>query len=129
MLTLTLSPPWMRVAHRCEKIWCSKNLGDKGSARDAAGSCVAVETARVMVSHAYDLKRAVRFVLFAGEEVGCFGSTAYVNQHLEEFDSTSFMLNLDDASRGSRPGILLQGFLETIPFVKRLRKKWACICR
>jgi Iap family predicted aminopeptidase len=91
-----------------------------GAMDDAAGTCVVMEAARVMARHAKEMRRTVRFILFPGEEVGCFGSTAYVNQHLGEMDSTRFMLNLDGAGRGTRPGILLQGFPEAIPFFRQL---------
>lgn len=94
-----------------------------GAMDDAAGTCVAVEAARTMVKHFDELRRTVRFVLFPGEEVGCFGSTAYVNNHLEELDSTRFMLNLDGAGRGTRSGILLQGFPESIQFFKQLGRE------
>jgi len=94
-----------------------------GAMDDAAGTCVVIETARAMARHAKELRRTVRFILFPGEEVGCFGSTAYVNQHLEEMELTRFMLNLDGAGRGTRPGILLQGFPEAIPFFKQLGRE------
>jgi len=94
-----------------------------GAMDDAAGACVVMEAARVMARHAKELSRSIRFILFPGEEVGCFGSTAYVNQHLGEMDSTRFMLNLDGAGRGARPGILLQGFPEAIPFFKEVGRE------
>ncbi|MCJ7609054.1 M28 family metallopeptidase [Candidatus Bathyarchaeota archaeon] len=91
-----------------------------GAMDDAAGACVVMEAARAMAGYARNLRRTVRFITFPGEEVGCFGSTAYVNQHLKELKSTRFMLNLDGAGRGVRPGMLLQGFPEAMPFFKRL---------
>ena len=94
-----------------------------GAMDDAGGTSVAVEAARVLVKHADELQRTLRFILYPGEEVGCFGSTAYSKQHRKEMDSVRFMLNLDAAGRGNRPGILLQGFPESSIFFKQLGKE------
>ena len=91
-----------------------------GAMDDAAGACVVMEAARAMARHARNLRRTVRFIAFPGEEVGCFGSTAYVDRHLKELASTRFMLNLDGAGRGVRPGMLLQGFPDAISFFMRI---------
>ncbi|UCH03204.1 MAG: M28 family peptidase [Candidatus Bathyarchaeota archaeon] len=57
---------------------------------------------------------------FPGEETGCFGSAGYVLGHLDEIDKIKFMFNLDGAGRANKPGVMVQGWSDAIPFFKKL---------
>ena len=52
-----------------------------GAADNAAGSAVVMEAGRILASLGLRPRRAIRFVLWAGEEQGLLGSAAYVEKH------------------------------------------------
>ncbi|MDQ1280100.1 MAG: hypothetical protein QG670_1362 [Thermoproteota archaeon] len=93
-----------------------------GAMDNAAGVCVVLETARLLSIHKNAIKRTVRFIAFPGEETGCFGSAGYVMEHLKELDKIKFMFNLDGAGRAARPGIMVQGWPDAIPFFKNVSR-------
>jgi Zn-dependent M28 family amino/carboxypeptidase len=95
----------------------------QGAMDDAAGACVVIEAARAMAKYKDECSRTVKFIAFPLEEPGLFGSIAYVNAHKDEMKNIKFMLNLDGAGRAQRPGIMLQGFPELVPFFKNLGKE------
>jgi aminopeptidase YwaD len=75
----------------------------QGALDDGAGTIVALEAARVLAALPKEaIGRTIRIILFCGEEVGLFGSWAYMADHEDEADKIRFMLNLDGA--GSGPG-------------------------
>jgi carboxypeptidase Q len=53
-----------------------------GAADNAAGSAVVMEAARILKKMGVRPKRAIRFVLWTGEEQGLLGSLAYVEKYL-----------------------------------------------
>lgn len=53
-----------------------------GAADNGAGSAIVMEAARILAALNVAPKRTVRFALWAGEEQGLFGSSAYLSQHL-----------------------------------------------
>jgi Zn-dependent M28 family amino/carboxypeptidase len=53
-----------------------------GAADNGAGTAVVMEAARILASLGVQPKRSIRFALWAGEEQGLLGSSAYVEQHL-----------------------------------------------
>lgn len=53
-----------------------------GAADNAAGSAMIMEAARILSRLAIKPRRTIRFVLWAGEEEGILGSTAYVDTYL-----------------------------------------------
>ena len=53
-----------------------------GAADNGAGSVVVMEAARILRQLGVRPKRTIRFVLWAGEEQGLYGSANYVQQHL-----------------------------------------------
>jgi carboxypeptidase Q len=53
-----------------------------GAADNGAGSAVVMEAARILASIGMRPKRTIRFALWAGEEEGLLGSSAYVENHL-----------------------------------------------
>ncbi len=89
------------------------------SAKDnGAGVTVLVEALRALAPHAECLKRTVRFVGFAQEEMGLLGSNEYVERHSD--DCTVFMLNLDGAGRGDRTSLVLQGWPESVKYFQQM---------
>jgi len=81
-----------------------------GALDDATGAVCVMEVARVLSQEREHLKRPMRFLLFGSEEIGLFGSRAYVEQHPEEMDRIRFMLNFDAAGRAGRQGFILHGW-------------------
>ena len=86
-----------------------------GALDDATGAACVMEVARVLSAERKHLKRAMRFILFGSEEIGLFGSRAYVDQHLEDMERIRFMLNFDAAGRAGRQGFNLGGHTELEP--------------
>jgi Zn-dependent M28 family amino/carboxypeptidase len=81
-----------------------------GALDDATGAVCVMEVARVLSQEREHLKRPMRFLLFGSEEIGLFGSRAYVEQHPEELERIRFMLNFDAAGRAGRQGFILHGW-------------------
>src|SRR5205085_11399544 len=69
----------------------SWDLG-QGTTDNGTGSCVVLETARILAKSGAKPKRTIRFVLFTGEEEGLYGSKAYVAEHKDEMPKTSMAL-------------------------------------
>ncbi|UCH56673.1 MAG: M20/M25/M40 family metallo-hydrolase, partial [Candidatus Bathyarchaeota archaeon] len=78
-----------------------------GALDDATGAVCVMEVARVLCQEREHLKRPMRFILFGSEELGLFGSRAYVEQHPDEIEQIRFMLNFDAAGRAGRQGFNL----------------------
>jgi aminopeptidase YwaD len=87
-----------------------------GALDDATGAVCVMEVARILSREREHLKRPMRFLLFGSEEIGLFGSRAYVDQHPEEMERIRFMLNFDAAGRAGRQGFILHGWPELRPF-------------
>jgi len=85
----------------------SWDLG-QGTTDNGTGTCVVLETARLLAKSPVRPKRTIRFVLFTGEEQGLHGSKAYVTQHKDELPKTSAAI-VHDTGTGKITGIALQG--------------------
>jgi hypothetical protein len=86
-----------------------------GTMDNATGSCVVLETARVVAALAkqgYRPKRTIRFCLFTGEEQGLHGSRQYVKTHADEMDRTSLAL-VHDTGTGKVFGFGVHGQAKT----------------
>jgi hypothetical protein len=59
------------------------------------GVTPAMETARLLSVAGAKPKRSILFVLFAGEEFGLLGATAWVEQHKDKLDNISNLFNRD----------------------------------
>ncbi|MFO8059975.1 MAG: M20/M25/M40 family metallo-hydrolase, partial [Bacillota bacterium] len=88
----------------------------QSAADNGAGVTVVLEALRALAPHKEHLKRTIRFVGFAQEEMGLLGSEQYASTHADEH--TAFMLNLDGAGRGDEASLVLQGWPEAITFFK-----------
>jgi len=86
-----------------------------GALDDATGAVCVMEVARVLSGERESLGRPMRFILFGSEEIGLFGSRAYMDQHPEEMGRIRFMLNFDAAGRAGRQGFNLSGHPELEP--------------
>lgn len=77
-----------------------------GTTDNGTGSCVVLETARVLGKLAKEgvrPKRTIRFCLFTGEEQGLYGSKKYVEKHKDEMPKTSIAL-VHDTGTGKVTG-------------------------
>jgi len=80
----------------------------QGTTDNGTGSCIVLETARLLVRSGVKPKRTIRFVLFTGEEQGLHGSRQYVTRHKDEMAKTSVAL-VHDTGTGKVLGFGLQG--------------------
>lgn len=85
---------------------------------NATGVAVVLEAARALAPHRDLLRRTVRCVAFAQEEMGLHGAHDYATRHQRE--NIRFMLNLDGAGRSINAAFQLQGWPEGISWFKRL---------
>jgi hypothetical protein len=79
-----------------------------GTTDNGTGTCVVLETARLIAKCGVKPKRTIRFVLFTGEEEGLYGSKAYVTRHKDELAKISAAL-VHDTGTGKVTGFGLQG--------------------
>ena len=63
-----------------------------GSTDNGTGSMAVLEAARALAKLKLKPKRTIRFVLFAGEEQGLYGSEEYVKAHVNELEKISAVL-------------------------------------
>ena len=87
-----------------------------GALDDATGAVCVMEVARILSKEREHLRRPMKFLLFGSEEIGLFGSRAYVDRHPGEMDRIRFMLNFDAAGRAGRQGFCIHGWPGLEPF-------------
>ncbi len=90
----------------------------QGTTDNGTGSCIVLETARLLVRSGVKPKRTIRFVLFTGEEEGLHGSKQYVIRHKDEMAKTSVAL-VHDTGTGKVLGFGLQGRESIKPIMDR----------
>jgi Zn-dependent M28 family amino/carboxypeptidase len=90
----------------------------QGTTDNGTGSCVVLETARLIAKSGVKPKRTIRFVLFTGEEQGLHGSRQYVTRHKDEMPKTSAAL-VHDTGTGKVQGLGLQGREAIKPILDR----------
>lgn len=75
-----------------------------GADDNASGTSVLLELARLLAEQnkKEPLKRSILFLAFSGEELGLYGSEAYVNSPLVSLDSTIININLDMVGRNDK---------------------------
>ncbi len=95
----------------------SWDLG-QGTLDNGTGTCVVLETARLLAKSGVQPKRSIRFILFTGEEQGLHGSKQYCQQHKAELGKfTAAMVH--DTGTGKVTGLgwfgrtALKSILET----------------
>ncbi len=80
----------------------------QGTTDNGTGTCIVLETARLLARCGTPPKRTIRFILFTGEEQGLHGSAEYVKQHKDELSKISLCL-VHDTGTGKVTGLGLQG--------------------
>jgi Zn-dependent M28 family amino/carboxypeptidase len=95
----------------------SWDLG-QGTTDNGTGSCVVLETARILAKSGVQPKRTIRFVLFTGEEEGLFGSKAYVKAHKDDMARTSLAI-VHDTGTGKVTAIGTQRHETLKPILER----------
>lgn len=90
----------------------------QGAVDNGSGIAVTWEAGRALAQLKGRLRRTIRFVAFAQEEMGLLGSDAYVKAHKHE--NIVFMLNLDVAGGGYFGSFSLQGWSEDLAWLKKL---------
>ncbi len=90
-----------------------------GALDDATGAAVVMETARILANEK-QMKRGMRFLLFGAEEIGLYGSKAYVRDHPADVANTRFMMNFDAAARYGKQGFQLHGWPQLEPFFREI---------
>ncbi len=90
----------------------------QGTTDNGTGSCIVLETARLIMKSGIKPKRTIRFVLFTGEEQGLHGSKQYVIRHKDEMPKTSVAL-VHDTGTGKVLGFGLQGREVIKPIMER----------
>ncbi len=93
----------------------------QSAADDGAGTAVLLEALRALAPHKHNLKRTIRFVGFAQEEMGLMGAEDYAGKHVD--DEIRFMLNLDGAGRGEKVSFVLQGWPETMEYFRDMARE------
>lgn len=66
-----------------------------GAYDNCAGAVVVQEMARLLAGQRAHLKRTVRFINFAAEEIGLLGSTHHAAAHTDEWPNARMMVNCD----------------------------------
>jgi carboxypeptidase Q len=85
----------------------SWDLG-QGTTDNGTGTCVVLETARMLMKSGVRPKRTIRFCLFTGEEQGLYGSKEYVKAHKDEMARTSLAI-VHDTGTGRVTALGTQG--------------------
>jgi len=86
---------------------------------NASGTVVVMEVARLLSLLHCPFRRTIKFILFAGEEMGLLGSHHYVRYNQAERDKSLFVMNLDCVGGNSEPFIWLQNASPWGPILKR----------
>lgn len=89
-----------------------------GTMDNGTGSCIVLETARLIASSGVKPKRTIRFVLFTGEEQGLHGSRVYVEQHKAEMARHSAAI-VHDTGTGRVRGVGMGGWNDQRQIVER----------
>ena len=76
-----------------------------GAFDNGAGALMVMEVARLLATQRRYLKRTVRFIGFAGEEIGLLGSHYHAKVHAAELQNARFMLNCDTPALGKPHGL------------------------
>jgi carboxypeptidase Q len=97
----------------------------QGAVDNGTGTLAVLDIARALAEHVAETGqvpyRSIRFAFWMGEELGLYGSRAYVDDRLEEdrLDRYAAILNLDVI--GSPEGLGAMGRREAEPFLRHVR--------
>jgi len=94
-----------------------------GAMDDASGTCLVLELARLFAPLRGQLRRTIRFVAFACEELGVLGSAKYVEAHRGEMKNIALMINLDGAVGNGHKGFAFSGLEDVEALLKSIAKE------
>lgn len=94
-----------------------------GAFDNGAGAVMVAESARLLAKHRKHLKRTVRFICFAGEEVGLLGSHYHAKAHATELRKARFMLNCDTPALGRPRGLAFHKCPKAKPYMQTLAEE------
>lgn len=94
-----------------------------GAFDNAAGAVFVMEVARLLAEQRDQLKRTVRFIGFAAEEIGLLGSHYHAAKHAEELQKARFMLNCDMPSLGRPRGLAFHECPKGKAYLEKLSKQ------
>jgi hypothetical protein len=80
-----------------------------GADDNASGTSGVLELARLIQNNRKAFKRSILFMTFAGEELGLFGSSHFVNNPTVPLDSITAMINMDMIGRLSNRTLNVMG--------------------
>lgn len=89
----------------------------QGATDNASGTAVVMEAARVLSPLREHLQAGIRFILFSGEEMGLYGSYAYVAAHEQEMNSLRVVFNADVVGQAMPIVLLSQASPETVAWL------------
>ena len=92
----------------------------QGAQDNATGTAVVMEAARVLAPLRSHLKAGIRFILFSGEEMGMYGSAAYVRGHPTELDQIRVVFNADIVGLAAPLVLMVQNSPELAAYLQRL---------
>jgi hypothetical protein len=92
----------------------------QGAQDNATGTVILLEAARALASLRPYLRAGLRFILFSGEEMGMYGSEAYVRDHADDLDHIRAVLNADIVGLAAPLVLVTQNSPELAAYLKRL---------
>ena len=92
----------------------------QGAQDNATGTAVVLEAARVLSARGVRLGAGLRFVLFSGEEMGMYGSEAYVRDHPDHLDHIRAVFNADIVGMAAPLVLMTQNSPELAAYLRRL---------
>jgi Zn-dependent M28 family amino/carboxypeptidase len=92
----------------------------QGAQDNATGTAAVLEAARVLAPLRDRLRAGIRFILFSGEEMGMYGSAAYVREHTEELDGIRAVFNADIVGLAAPLVLVVQNSPELGAALRRL---------
>jgi Zn-dependent M28 family amino/carboxypeptidase len=94
-----------------------------GADDNASGTAGVLAVAKAFATQKTKPERSVIFILFAGEELGLYGSAYYCDHPLLPLDKTVVMLNMDMISRNGSDTLQLDGIAQNPDLSKILLKE------
>jgi aminopeptidase YwaD len=95
----------------------------QGARDDATGTCLVLELARLFAPLRGQLRRTIRLMAIACEELGVLGSTKFVQAHRGEMKDIALMINLDGAVGDAAKGFTFAGMEDVEALLKRIAKE------
>ncbi len=92
----------------------------QGAADDGAGTLVGLEAGRVLAPFAGKLRRTIRIICFAYEELGLGGSWKHAERYVSGNEKLVVALNLDGAGREGKEQITVTGDEALAAYFRRL---------